>query len=103
MTSPSMPRTRTHQVTGVDALEILDSRGRPTLQVTVAFGNGTTATARLPPEASTGSGEAVERRDGDKTRYQGRVSPARWTPCAAGSPAGCAGRSGTTWRRLTPR
>jgi enolase len=71
MTSPSMPRTGTHQVTGVDALEILDSRGRPTLQVTVAFGDGTTATAGVPSGASTGSGEAVERRDGDKTRYQG--------------------------------
>ena len=46
MTSPSMPRTGTHRVTGVDAPEILDSRGRPTLQVTVAFGDGTTATAR---------------------------------------------------------
>jgi enolase len=59
-------------VTDLSALEILDSRGRPTLAVTVRLGDGTTATARVPSGASTGSREAVERRDGDPARYEGR-------------------------------
>jgi enolase len=56
----------------LSALEILDSRGRPTLAVTDRLGDGTTASARVPSGASTGSREAVERRDGDKDRYEGR-------------------------------
>jgi enolase len=59
-------------VTGLSALEILDSRGRPTLAVTVQLGDGTTARAQVPSGASTGSREAVERRDGDPARYEGR-------------------------------
>lgn len=59
-------------VADVSALEILDSRGRPTLAVTVRLADGTTAGARVPSGASTGSGEAVERRDGDQARYDGR-------------------------------
>jgi enolase 1/2/3 len=59
-------------VTDLSALEILDSRGRPTLAVTVRLADGTTASARVPSGASTGSGEAVERRDGDPARYEGR-------------------------------
>lgn len=59
-------------VTGVSALEILDSRGRPTLDVTVTLADGTEAKAGVPSGASTGSGEAVELRDGDKSRYEGR-------------------------------
>ena len=59
-------------VVGLSALEILDSRGRPTLAVTVTLGDGTTARAGVPSGASTGSREAVELRDGDKTRYEGR-------------------------------
>ncbi len=59
-------------VTGLSALEILDSRGRPTLAVTVRLADGTTASARVPSGASTGSREAVERRDGDGTRYEGK-------------------------------
>ncbi len=58
-------------VTGLSALEILDSRGRPTLAVTVRLGDGSTATAGVPSGASTGSREAVERRDGDPARYEG--------------------------------
>jgi len=69
MTVPAA--TRAHQVTDVDALEILDSRGRPTLQVTVALTDGTRGVAGVPSGASTGSREAVERRDGDKSRYRG--------------------------------
>jgi enolase len=58
-------------VTGLSALEILDSRGRPTLAVTVTLADGTTARAGVPSGASTGSREAVELRDGDKARYGG--------------------------------
>ena len=59
-------------VTALSALEILDSRGRPTLAVTVTLADGTTARAGVPSGASTGSREAVELRDGDKARYEGR-------------------------------
>jgi len=59
-------------VADLSALEILDSRGRPTLAVTVRLADGTAATARVPSGASTGSREAVERRDGDPARYAGR-------------------------------
>jgi enolase len=59
-------------VTDLSALEILDSRGRPTLAVTVRLADGTTASARVPSGASTGSREAVERRDGDPARYEGK-------------------------------
>jgi len=59
-------------VADLSALEILDSRGRPTLAVTVRLTDGTTARAGVPSGASTGTLEAVERRDGDKTRYEGK-------------------------------
>jgi enolase 1/2/3 len=60
------------EVTAVHALEILDSRGRPTLTVTVALGDGTIARAGVPSGASTGSNEAVELRDGDPARFGGK-------------------------------
>ena len=59
-------------VADLSALEILDSRGRPTLAVTIRLADGTTARAGVPSGASTGSREAVELRDGDKARYEGR-------------------------------
>ncbi len=59
-------------VAELSALEILDSRGRPTLAVTIRLGDGTTARAGVPSGASTGSREAVERRDGDPARYGGK-------------------------------
>jgi len=59
-------------VAELSALEILDSRGRPTLAVTVRLADGTTARAGVPSGASTGSREAVERRDGDQDRYEGK-------------------------------
>ena len=61
-----------YNVAGLSALEILDSRGRPTLAVTVQLADGTTARAGVPSGASTGSREAVERRDGDQDRYEGK-------------------------------
>jgi enolase len=59
------------EITGVASLEILDSRGRPTLQTTVTLSDGTTAVAGVPSGASTGTREAVELRDGDTTRFGG--------------------------------
>lgn len=56
----------------VSALEVLDSRGRPTLAVTVALGDGTVARAGVPSGASTGSREARELRDGDPSRFAGQ-------------------------------
>jgi enolase len=55
----------------IHAHEILDSRGNPTLQVTVLLRNGTRGVAAVPSGASTGSHEAYELRDGDKHRYRG--------------------------------
>ena len=56
----------------VHAREILDSRGNPTLSVTVTLADGTRGTAAVPSGASTGTYEAVELRDGDTARYGGR-------------------------------
>jgi len=56
----------------LEALEILDSRGNPTLEVTVTLNNGVKATAKIPSGASTGKNEAVELRDGNKQRYGGK-------------------------------
>ena len=56
----------------MQALEILDSRGNPTLRVNVTLADGTRASASVPSGASTGAHEAVELRDGDKARYQGK-------------------------------
>lgn len=52
--------------------EILDSRGNPTVEVTVALSNGVKAVAAVPSGASTGEFEAVELRDGDPHRYGGK-------------------------------
>ena len=55
----------------IHAREILDSRGNPTIEADVILGDGTMATAAVPSGASTGENEAVELRDGDKSRYLG--------------------------------
>ncbi len=56
----------------IDALEILDSRGNPTVRVNVHLDNGIVGTASVPSGASTGENEAVELRDGDQSRYGGK-------------------------------
>src|SRR5581483_10144392 len=56
----------------ISAMEILDSRGNPTVEVTVVLGNGAAGRAAVPSGASTGSFEAVELRDKDPKRYQGK-------------------------------
>jgi enolase len=61
----------TMKVTNVTALEVLDSRSRPTLATTISLEDGTVARAGVPSGASTGSREAVELRDGDERRFDG--------------------------------
>ncbi len=56
----------------IEAREILDSRGNPTIEVTVYLEDGAEGTAGVPSGASTGAFEAVERRDGDESRYMGK-------------------------------
>jgi len=60
------------QISQVTAREILDSRGNPTLEVTVTADNGMRAWASVPSGASTGEHEAHELRDGDAARYNGK-------------------------------
>lgn len=60
------------KITSLRAREILDSRGNPTLEVDVILDSGTVGRAAVPSGASTGSREAVELRDGDAKRYQGK-------------------------------
>jgi enolase 1/2/3 len=60
------------KIIDVSALEILDSRGNPTLKVTVKAEGGLVASAAVPSGASTGEHEALELRDGDKKRYGGK-------------------------------
>ena len=56
----------------IHAREILDSRGNPTVEVDVTLESGAMGRAAVPSGASTGAHEAVERRDGDKSRYMGK-------------------------------
>jgi enolase len=60
------------KIASVQALEILDSRGNPTVRVHLSLDDGTVATSSVPSGASTGEHEAVELRDGDKARYGGK-------------------------------
>jgi enolase len=59
-------------ITDIYAREILDSRGNPTIEVEVYTSSGATGVAAVPSGASTGSREAIEKRDGDKNRYFGK-------------------------------
>ena len=59
-------------IRSIRAYEILDSRGRPTVEAEVALSSGITARASVPSGASTGRHEAVELRDGDASRFGGR-------------------------------
>ncbi|HEX2763661.1 MAG TPA: phosphopyruvate hydratase [Allosphingosinicella sp.] len=56
----------------IHARQILDSRGNPTVEVDVLLEDGSTGRAAVPSGASTGAHEAVEKRDGDKTKYRGK-------------------------------
>ncbi len=59
-------------IADIHAREILDSRGNPTVEVDVMLEDGTLGRAAVPSGASTGAHEAVERRDGDESRYGGK-------------------------------
>ncbi len=59
-------------ITNIHAREVLDSRGNPTVEVDIRLHGGATGRAIVPSGASTGRHEAVESRDGDPTRYEGR-------------------------------
>ena len=59
-------------ISDVKAREILDSRGNPTLEVEVLLESGAFGRAAVPSGASTGENEALELRDGDKSRYLGK-------------------------------
>src|SRR5512134_2525567 len=59
-------------IEGISALEILDSRGNPTIEVEVILVDGSFGRAAVPSGASTGVHEALELRDGDKSRYLGK-------------------------------
>jgi len=60
------------KISAVRAMEILDSRGNPTVRVYLELDDGTTSVASVPSGASTGENEAVELRDGDKKRFAGK-------------------------------
>ena len=59
------------KIQSIKAIEILDSRGNPTITATVVLANGTIGSAAVPSGASTGKYEALELRDGDESRYNG--------------------------------
>jgi enolase len=60
------------RITGIEASEVLDSRGSPTVAVDVTLADGTIGQAMVPSGASTGVNEAIELRDGDKKRFSGK-------------------------------
>ena len=60
------------EITKINAREILDSRGNPTVEAEVYLSDGSSGIASVPSGASTGSLEAVELRDGDAKRYLGK-------------------------------
>ena len=60
------------KIVKVHGREVLDSRGNPTVEVEVVLDDGTKALAIVPSGASTGESEALELRDGDKSRYLGK-------------------------------
>src|SRR5579864_7857172 len=64
--------TPAHKIASVTGRQILDSRGNPTIEADVILEDGTRGRAAVPSGASTGEHEALELRDGDKSRYLGK-------------------------------
>ena len=60
------------KISNIHGREILDSRGNPTVEAEVTLEDGSFSRASVPSGASTGTREAVELRDGDKSRYLGK-------------------------------
>ena len=88
------------QIEGVSALEVLDSRGNPTLSVTVET-EADAGTAIVPSGASTGAHEAVELRDGDRDRFGGKgvlnaIANVEGEIAAAWKAATCSTRAAST-------
>src|SRR5882724_6387718 len=65
-------RSTMTEIVSIHAREILDSRGNPTVEADVILNGGAMGRAAVPSGASTGEHEAVELRDGDKSRYLGK-------------------------------
>jgi enolase len=72
ITPSSQSRTAVMNISEIHAREVLDSRGNPTVEAEVLLGSGKIGRAIVPSGASTGEHEAVELRDGDATRFQGK-------------------------------
>ncbi len=70
--APSLPKNVLPKIKAIVGREILDSRGNPTVEVDVTLADGSFGRAAVPSGASTGSYEAIELRDGDKSRYLGK-------------------------------
>ena len=66
------------EIESVVGREILDSRGNPTVEAEITLADGTVARGCAPSGASTGEFEALELRDGDKSRYLGKGVTRRW-------------------------
>ncbi len=66
--------TKMANIVDIKGREVLDSRGNPTVEADVILDNGIVGRATAPSGASTGSREALELRDGDKSRYLGKAS-----------------------------
>ena len=60
------------EITNIHAREVIDSRGNPTVEAVVTLADGTQGSAIVPSGASTGAREAIELRDGDKSRFMGK-------------------------------
>jgi len=60
------------KIKSIQAREVIDSRGNPTVEAVITLENGTTGRAIVPSGASTGAREAIELRDGDKSRFMGK-------------------------------
>jgi enolase len=89
------------EIGSVRAVEILDSRARPTLAVTMTLSDGTAVRAGVPSGASTGTREAVELRDGDPARFGGKGCCARSATSTEKSGTPSRGVRSPTWRSWT--
>src|SRR5207248_5033044 len=69
---PQRSLKRMPSIWRLTAIEVLDSRGKPTVKATCTLKGGSTGTASVPSGASTGTAEARELRDGDASRYRGQ-------------------------------
>jgi enolase 1/2/3 len=88
------------EIAALAALEILDSRGRPTLRVRCDLASGAAGSASVPSGASTGAAEALELRDGDPARYRGLGVRGAAANVAGPIQAAFAGRAFTTQAAL---